>query len=168
MYAKFVASWAPEVQDFYKADAQKVAEEIFALGDNPQTKEILDMARGEDKEIHKLIEWNDEIAAEKYRLKQVMHIQHNLQVVEIGLNKKEPTKKLEVPVRMFYHLNGESGYRATPLIIQNEDMHTKLLRTAKIELESYIKKYSILSELKPLLDEITREIIELKIFDKVG
>ena len=165
----FVASWAPAVQDIYKnVDAQKVAEEIWALGDNPKTEEILDMAKGTDKEIHKLIEWDDGVAAEKYRIHQIRHIQHNLQVVEIGLNKNEPAKKLDVPVRMFYNLNGEKGYRPTPLIIQDEDLHTKLLRTAKNELEAFINKYQILTDLKPLLDEIKKAIIELKTFDKVS
>ena len=165
---KFVASWRPDASKFYKADAQKVAEEIFAISDNPQTEEILEMARDESKEIHKIIEWDDGIAAEKYILHQVRNIQHDLQVEKIGLNKNEPMKKLEVPVRMFYNVEGETGYRATPLIIQDEDLHIKLLRTAKKELDAYLNKYAILSELQPLFEEIKRQIVELKIFDKVS
>lgn len=165
---KYVASWRPESEKYYTADAQKVADEIFALGKNPDTKKILDMARNENTEIHKLIDWDDNSAAEKYRLEQVRHIQRDLQVVEIGLNKKEPAKKLEVPVRMFYHLHGETGYRPTPLIIQDEDLHKKLLRTAKLELDSYLKKYAILTEMHPLIEAINSKLIELKIFDEVS
>lgn len=166
---KIVASWRPDAAKFYeKADAQKVAEEILSLGNHAETRQILDMARNEDTEIHKLIEWDDDVAAEKYRLEQVRHIQRDLQVVEIGLNKKQPSKKLEVPVRMFYNLNGETGYRPTPVIIQNEDLHKKLLRTARLELESFMRKYTILSELHPLIEEIEKKIVELKIFDEVS
>lgn len=164
----FVASWRPEASKYYKADAQKVAEEILSLGSHAETEEILDMARDESTEIHKLIEWNDDIAAEKYRLEQVRHIQHDLQIVKIGLNKKQPTKKLEVPVRMFFNLHGETGYRPTPVIIQDEDLHKKLLRTARLELEAFMKKYNILSELHPLIEEIEKKIVELKIFDEVS
>ena len=166
---KFVASWRPDADKFYKnADAQKVAEEILSLGDHAETKEILDMARDKKTEIHKLIEWRDDIAAEKYRLEQVRHIQKDLQIVAIGLNKKQPTKKLEVPVRMFFNLHGETGYRPTPVIVQDEDLHKKLLRTARLELEAFMKKYAILSELHPLIDEIERKIIEFKIFDEAS
>lgn len=166
---KFVASWRPDADKFYKkANAQKVAEEILSLGDHAETEEILDMARNETTEIHKLIEWKDDIAAEKYRLEQVRHIQRDLQIVEIGLNKKEPVKKLKMPVRMFYNLHGETGYRPTPVIIQDEDLHKKLLRTARLELEAFMKKYTILSELHPLIEEIEKKIVELKIFDEVS
>ena len=166
---KFVASWRPDANKFYKnADAQKVAEEILSLGDHAETEEILDMARNESTEIHKLIEWRDDVAAEKYRLEQVRHIQRDLQIVEIGLNKKQPAKKLEIPVRMFYNLKGETGYRPTPVIIQDEDLHKKLLRTARLELEAFMKKYAILSELHPLIDEIEKKIVELKIFDEAS
>jgi len=165
----FVASWRPGADKFYtKADAQKVAEEILSLGDHPETDEILEMARDENTEIHKIIEWNDGVAAEKYRLVQIRNIQHDLQIVEIGLNKKQPPKKLDVPVRMFFNLHGETGYRPTPVIIQDEDLHKKLLRTARLELEAFMKKYNVLSELQPLIDEIEKKIIELKIFDEVS
>ena len=165
---KYVASWRPGAEKFYKADAQKVADEIFALGEHAEAQDILEMARDENKETHKTIEWDDSIAAEKYRLDQVRRVQHDLQIVEIGLNKKEPTKKLEVPVRMFYNLHGETGYRPTPLIIRDEDLHKKLLRTAKIELDTFLKKYAILSEMQPLVDVIEKTIVELKIFDKAS
>jgi len=165
---KYVASWRPGAEKFYKADAQKVADEIVALGNNPTAQEIVDMARNEDTESHKVFEWNDTIAAEKYRLEQVKTLQHDLHIVEIGLNKHEAPKKLDVPVRMFYHLNGEIGYRPTPLIIQDEDLHKKLLCTAKAELDAFLKKYSVLSELQPLIEVIENKIIELKIFDEAG
>lgn len=171
-----VASWRPEASKFYKADAQKVAEEFLCVCEQKGVEcmgavlkeDILDMARDENTESHKLFEWDDAVAAEKFRLEQVRFIMHDLQIVKIGMNKNKPAKKLEVPVRMFYRLDGEVGYKATPVIIQDEDLHKRLLRTALNELEAFTKKYAILSELKPVLDEISRKIIELKIYDKVS
>ena len=176
MTTNIVASWRPEASKYYKADAQKVAEEFLSVCEKKGAdgmaavprEDILDMARDENTESHKLFEWNDAIAAEKFRLEQVRFIMHDLQIVKIGLNKNKPAKNLEIPVRLFYRLDGEVGYRATPVIIQNEDTHKKLLRTALNELEAFTKKYAILSELKPVLDEISRRIIELKIYDKVS
>ena len=149
----FVASWRPGAEKFYKANAQKIAEEVYALGENPKTEEILNMARNSDTEFHKVIEWDDSVAAEKYRCEQVRHVMQDLQIVEIGLNEKKP-EKLKVPLRMFYHLDEEEGYRPTPVIMKDEDLHAKLLMTAKSELMTFYKKYSNLCELKPVMDAI--------------
>lgn len=150
----FVASWRPDADKFYNADAQKVAEEIYSIGENPQASDILNMARNSETETHKLIEWNDTVAAEKYRLKQVTNILHDLHIVKIGLNEEKKEERLKVPVRMFYHLNGESGYRSSPAIFQDESLHHKLLMTAMSELHAFSKKYATLSELKPVFEAI--------------
>ena len=150
----YKAQWKPDVEEYYKkADAQLVAGEIYSLGDNPSTKEVLEMARSEDREIHKLIEWDDSIAAEKHRMYQVRKIMGNIQITEIKLEKKAP-QKIKVPLRMFYHLKGEEGYHATPTIIENKDLNDKLLATAKAELAAFVTKYSILTELQPVFDAI--------------
>ena len=152
----FVASWRPEVSSVYKnkADAQKVAEEVFALGEHPETEEILEMAKDETKECHKLIEWDDTKAAGKYRLWQVRHFLNDLQIVEIGLNKEKKPDKIGVPLKMYHSLKGETGYRPLPLIIQDENLHKKLLLTALSELNAFTNKYSTLTELEPVFKAI--------------
>ena len=154
MEMNFIASWRPEAEKFYKnANAQKVAEEVYALGEHPETKEILDMARDSKKEIHKLIEWDDSVAAEKYRLKQVCKVVEDLLIVEITAGEKKP-EKIEKPLKMFYSMKGETGYRPTPFIMQNADLHQKLLMTARSELNSFVIKYSVLTELEPVFKAI--------------
>ena len=154
----FVATWRKEASKFYKnVDPQVVAEEILALGDNPKAKEVLEMARDPNKLTHKLIEWDDAKAAEKYRLDQAGRIISDLHIVEVGLNDKEQPQKISVPLRMFYHLEGEEGYRPITKIIQDEDLHKKLLMTAYSELKSFTVKYSNLTELSPVFEAI-REI----------
>jgi len=151
----FIATWRPGSESFRKkADAQKVAEEIYALGEHPETEEILDMARDEHKEMHKLIEWDDTKAAEKYRLKQVADVMHDLHIVEIGLNKEKKPDKVGVPLRMYHNLKGETGYRPITLIVQDASLHEKLLMTAKSELQAFMVKYSILTELEPVFKAI--------------
>ena len=155
MSVNFVASWRPEAEKYRsKADAQKVAEEIYALGEKVETKQILDMARDEKKEIHKLIEWDDTKAAEKFRLEQVINIMHDLHIVEIGLNKNKKPEKIGVPMRMYYSLKGETGYRPTPLIVQDSNLHDKLLMTARSELDAFMIKYATLTELEPIFKAI--------------
>lgn len=160
MEVNFIASWRPDSEKYRKkANAQKVAEEVFSLGEHPETSEILDMARDKTKEIHKLIEWNDKKAADKYRLSQIVDIMHDLQIVEIGLNKEKKPDKIGVPLRMYYNLKGETGYRPTPIIVQDANLYKKLLMTALSELRAFENKYSILTELEPVF----KAMRELKI-----
>lgn len=155
MNVNFVASWNPETKSLYRnADAQKVAEEIYALGEKAETKDILEMARDEKKEIHKIIEWDDSIAAEKFRIRQVRDIQNNLQIVKIGLNKNKPMETIGVPIRFTYNLKGETGYRPIVNIISDKTLYKQLLLTAFSELQTFMKKYSILTELEPIFEVI--------------
>ena len=154
MNCNFVASWRPDASKFYKADAQKVAEEVYALGEKPTCEEILEMAKEEDKEFHKLIEWDDTVAAGKYRIQQVRNVMHDLHIVKIGLNEKKEPETIGVPMRMFYNLKGEEGYRPTPLIVQSEDLHNQLLMTALSELNAFQLKYGTLKELEPVFKAI--------------
>ena len=154
MQLNFVASWRSGADKIYKADAQKVAEEVYELGEHPTTEEILEMAKDERKEIHTLIEWDDTKAAGKYRLQQVRHIMHDLQIVEIGLNNDKKPEKIGVPMRLYHSLEGEKGYRPITTIIQDANLHQKLLMTAKSELNAFVVKYSVLEELEPVFRAI--------------
>lgn len=64
------AEW--RVKGIYKADAQKVADEIGNDKITPQ--EMIEKARNEQSELHKCFEWNDTIAAGKYRLQQARNV----------------------------------------------------------------------------------------------
>jgi len=149
-----VATWRKGAEKFYNADPQKIAEEVQALGDNPKTEEILDMARGENTEFHKVIEWNDDVAAEKYRLEQVRHVMQDLHITYVGMNEKKKKEKVTVPLRMFYHLKDEEGYRPIHVIMKDQDLHEKLLMTAYSELKAFTVKYSNLQELDQVFEAI--------------
>ena len=87
-----ITSW--KVKGLFKADAQKVSEEIAEIGEVVEPSEIVKKARDESTELHKCFEWNNDIAAEKYRLHQARNLLGNL-VFEY---KDEPTK--QEPVRL--------------------------------------------------------------------
>ena len=67
------AEW--RIKGIYKADAQKVADEIGDKKVTPQ--EILEKARDETSELHKCFEWDDSVAAERYRLQQAGNLSEN-------------------------------------------------------------------------------------------
>lgn len=131
------------------ADAQKVADEILAIGNSATTAQILDKARDEQTELHKCFDWDDAEAAEKWRLQQARHIVCNLVIKE-----KCDTPRPEV--RVFFKTDADSGYKPTVLIMQDKDEYRKLLDRALAELNSFRVKYKTLVELDGVFDAIDK------------
>lgn len=129
------------------ADAQKVADEILAIGKSATTAQILEKARDEKTELHKCFDWDDAEAAEKWRMQQARHIVCNLVI-------KEKTDAPKPEVRVFFKTDNESGYKPTVLIMQDKDEYQKLLARALAELNSFRAKYKSLTELDGVFDAI--------------
>ena len=137
------AEW--KIKGLFNADAQRVADEI---GENSITPEqVLEKARNdENSELHKCFEWNDGIAAEKYRLIQARKIIINLAYV--------PKEKTDEPVRCFQITREKSVYMPTKQFLVNNDEYQDLLKRAKVELESFKRRYATLSELEIVFEAI--------------
>ena len=130
------------IQGYYKADAQKVAEEIGFGKITPM--EVLEKAKDETTELHKCFEWNDSIAAEKYRLEQAKNI------IRMLVYEKE-TKEQEV-VRYYAKTETKHVYQPTKQFLVQEDEYQGLLRRALAELEAFKNKYHTLTELESIFD----------------
>ena len=141
----YIASWKTGFGSLFRADAQLVANEIMSIGDTATPAQIVDMARDSSTELHKCFEWNDTVAAEKYRLEQAR------QVVRILVIKREDGQK-DQPERRFFHKNEYSeGYKSLEFIVRNDTEYEKLLKQALAELHAFKAKYHALSELEEIL-----------------
>ena len=132
------------IDGIYKADAQKVADEIG--NDRISPAEVLEKARDVNSELHKCFEWNDSIAAEKYRLQQARGILINLVYKEKESNAE--------PVRTFQITSQRNVYQPTVSFLVQDDEYQNLLKRAKSELESFKKRYHTLSELQEVFEAI--------------
>lgn len=132
----------------FKADAQKVADEISSIGISVKPEEIVDKARDESTELHKCFEWDDTKAAEKYRVYQARQIVCHLIVKEV--NDDSPKQE----VRFFYKTDSQEGYKPTSYIMRNENEYHKLLDRALSELKAFQRKYNTLKELDGLFEAI--------------
>ena len=135
-------SW--RIQGYFKADAQKVAEEI-GFGKFTPT-EVLEKAKDETTELHKCFEWNDSIAAEKYRLEQAKNI------IRMLVYKKE--NKEQQVVRYYAKSETKHAYQPTKQFLVQEDEYQGLLRRALAELETFKKKYHTLTELESIFEAL--------------
>ena len=159
----YVVSWNPSLGKCYNADAQKVAYEIAELGDGLEDstlyEQIVEKGRNESTELHKCFEWNDTVAAEKYRIVQARDITRHLYYVRREPEDEEERQEdrtvvLSEKFRVFTHMNGTPGIMQTVHIVKDDDKYRQLLEQAMNELRAFKRKYECLKELKPILDLI--------------
>lgn len=141
------ASWKSGSR--YSADAQKVADEITAIGEYATPQQILDKAKDAETELHKCFEWDNTKAAEKWRLHQARNIVCNL-VFREETERSEPAPE----IRLFFKVDENEGYKSTVMIMQDKDEYQKLLSKALSELRAFQTKYKTLTELDGVFDAI--------------
>ena len=132
--------------------AGEVCNKLDAEG-NLTAKALVDVSRPEDAPLHPEFEWNDGIAAEKWREQQGRLIINHLTVV---IDNQEP-------VRKFFNIeNTANTYTSIDVILKNTDTREQLLQMALRELGAFKRKYSQLTELAKLFDAIseTEEALE--------
>lgn len=128
----------------FKADAQKVGEEISALGDEVTPQQLVEAAKDESTELHKCFDWDNDVAAEKWRLHQARQI-----FCFLVIREEEPEPE-SVPVRV-WHKNDDGGYKHVERVFRQEDEYQKLLQAAYAELRAFKIKYARLQELSEIL-----------------
>lgn len=147
-----IGSWA--IDGIIKADANKVASEMYHIGkvngnNEFKPQELVDYARNNpNSELHKCFEWNDTIAAEKYRVNQAREVIRYLRITVPTENGK--TEK--TAIRMFVSTNNhDNNYKATEIVFQNKSEYDKLLAEAMSELQAFKRKYKGIKELGKIL-----------------
>lgn len=136
------AQW--KFKNLFQGDAQKVADEIGNRKVTPQ--EVLEIARNENTELHKCFEWNNDVAAEKYRLIQAQRVIVNLVFVK--------TDNEQEDVRCFQITTERNTYQPAQQFLVQHDEYQALLKRAKAELEAFRRRYARLTELEEVLKAI--------------
>lgn len=133
-----------KVNGIFKADANKGYSEMLEIKEiTPQS--VLERARDKKSELHKCFEWNDNVAAEAYRKQQAGNIIRMLYVVP---------REEEAPTVRVLSRTSETVYQPTRLFVKNQNEYEDLLKRALSELESFKRKYSTLSELEQVFEQI--------------
>ena len=118
-------------------------------------KDLVDASRPEDAPLHSMFEWNDTVAAEKYREVQSREIiRHIIEVPET-----DEEKETYPVVRAFFKIDETSkDYEPTYVIMSDEEKRRRLLEVAKGELKQFKVKYSSLKELATVFEAIDKVI----------
>lgn len=144
----------PELYKSSKVSAQTVGEVFERLEerDGLLTKEsVLEEARPEDSELHPIFEWNDTVAAEKYRLTQSAQLIRSLVVIS------EETK----PSPFVAYVNVSPGKKRSSFIninaaMEKAESRQTVLNNALAELTEIQNKYNSLQELAELFRELEK------------
>lgn len=112
---------------------------------------LVEASRPEDAPLHKEFEWDDSIAAEKYREDQARYL-----IRSIAICVEEPEES-PVYVRAYFQTTSEP-YENIRIIAADSEKKEALLKKALDELRWFKAKYYALKELEPIFDEIDKVI----------
>lgn len=160
-------------------DAQKVGERLEAIrikNDGLTPTVVLNDARQESSVLHGYFEWDDSLAAEKYRLDQAGHLIRCVTVVypdqkleadprQISLESVPAVVEAPRSVRAFVAVkrDGERLYESTERAMGDDEMRRQVLAQAHDELASVGRKYRELQELAGVflaLDQVASKLRE--------
>lgn len=154
------SGWSPSV----KPDiVGKVFEEIEERDGEVTSKSLLDASRADDSPTHGLFEWDDSVAAEKFRLSQSHRIISQLQVdVIVTEISSGDTPEIELttenvlksPAYVNINPTGRFGVKNTTgsfvnvhKAMSDDDMRKIVLRNALSELNVFKNRYALYKEL---------------------
>lgn len=142
----------------YKTDANVVGGMIEHLEKKHGgvTRELfLEASRPEDSQTHNLFEWDDQKAAEKYRLYTAKSVIGALRVV-MPMESGDKT-----PVRAFVNVSEEKTvYENISSALSNERTREIYLNKIRAELDSFIQRNRHIEELAQILIESAEKLRE--------
>lgn len=137
------------------ADAQKVGEvcERLERKGNLTPKALVNASRRKNAALHDLFEWDNDIAAEKYRETQASYLIRSIEIVSAGISE---------PVRAFVSVTAnqektERTYINVERALSTNGTREEVLAIALAELKAFERKYSNLEELANVIAAI-REV----------
>ena len=131
-------------------DAQTAGEElsrIYKERGSLNAADIVDESRNIEAPLHPCFEWNDAMAADKYRQSQAANIVRSIVTVEESASGPQE-------VRAFVRV--QESYRPISVVVNSEEQMEELLKTALMELSAFRKKYAALAKLAPVFESIEK------------
>jgi hypothetical protein len=136
---------------------------------------VLDDARSETSELHRLFTWDDAVAGEKYRLNQASYILRNLRIDYVRSDDKddEPQTRqvrgtVSIP-RILMDAENDTDdeedkhksrrvYLTTSVAFRSPEKRTYILSQARNELEIWRNRYAALREFDGVIREIDKAL----------
>jgi len=143
----------------YPVDAQKAGTELEKITEKHgllTPEHVVIESKNKKAVLHKCFEWNNEIAAEKYRFRQAQDLIRNIVTVKIG--QVETTQ----PIRAFVSFKQNKEYVSVINVLYTPELQKKMMDSAMKELETFQKKYASLNSLSELMLSIDSSLEKYK------
>lgn len=130
----------------FKVDANTAGaelERIYAQNGELDPAQVVEASRPKKAPLHDCFEWDDAIAAEKYREHQARHIIRSLVAYDESDDAAEPQRA---------YVSVQESYRPLEIVLASRDMSAELLQSAYRDMRTFETKYSELQELASVFD----------------
>lgn len=120
--------------------ARMIGETLIALGGDKrpvQARELLNAARPKSSPLHRLFEWDNAVAGEKYRLEQARFYLRTIEIVPVTDGKEQPPMRA-APLVV---LDGERGFMFAPDAFANAEGADYIVKQAKAALAAWSRIY---------------------------
>ena len=136
-----------------------VVEQLEEKNGKVTSEDFLDASRPEDSATHKLFEWDDAKAAERYRLDQSRHIIIDLRVVYVS------PKNDEMKVSAFVNVTDSTAktvYENIDSALKDDGKREIILNRIRGELNAFIIRNQHIEELADILLEASEKVRQKK------
>jgi hypothetical protein len=140
-----------------KINIQRLGRELERLtaegGGELRPVAVVEAARDPSSILHRLFEWDDSKAAEKYRVSQARAV---IRIVRIENDNTDSGT-----VRAFISISSDQGgrsYRPIVDILQSSDLRDRVLAQAERELHAFKARYSELKDAFGFIDDIIETV----------
>lgn len=149
-------SWKHAVTGCSAQVAGEVMKSIEERDGSITPQAFLEASRPEDSPTHGAFEWDDSVAAEKFRLTQSRHMINNITVKIISDGDDNPKEKHVAFVNVTDGRHKPAEYKSVNIALSESDSRDIVLRNAMAELEAFQKKYETLTELAEVFSAIEK------------
>ena len=147
-------SYEFSIKGIHKVSAQVVGDlidELSSKGTEVTPELLVELSRDPSSPTHDEFEWDDSVAAEKYRTEQARLLIAHIRVV------KEDEQEDEYKVRAFVSAPGRNSvYVPLQSALSNDEYREHLLKQAKADSEIFLAKYRRLEELAEITQAMMR------------
>ncbi len=147
-----------------KRRVQKIGEYLERLTKEKgivSPRELLELARPEDSILHDLFEWDDSVAAEKYRLVQARHIMNHL-TVELITNGESIKAPAFINIELTTDEDGQ-GYLDIESVVKSKTLKDHMLEQAMKEMITWKARYNLYKELNQIFEVVEKVQKELSL-----
>lgn len=145
--------WRDSFLNFYRLDAN-IAGEVLADLESSEgqltAQGVVDAARPKDSPLHPAFEWDDQKAAESFRLVQARSMIKSIEVVV-----QAPDADAVTPKTVYFNVpqsgETEGGYKSRDVLATNVEEWELALNAAKGQLAGCLKSLRAIEELRPTL-----------------